>query len=872
MNKADEILERIKKDESKHTRGKLKIFFGMCAGVGKTFSMLLHAKEIKNNNGNVLVGYIETHGRKDTAELLNGLELIPRKKIVYKDIEFEEFDLEKTLELAPEYVLVDELAHTNVPGAKHKKRYQDVIELLEKGINVFTTVNVQHIESRSKTVEQITGIAVQETVPDSIIELADDIEIIDLPIEELLKRLNEGKVYLKDKAQLAANNFFKTGNLISLREMALRLTAEKVDSDLIDYRSEKNIAETWKAGDKILVAVGASPFSAELIRWTRRTAYNLKTKWLAVYVRTDTIDNEEHKKQLEKNLSLAKELGAEVIATANTDLVDGLLEVARKNNVAQIIIGKPAKYNIFNYIRKDNYIDRLIIESGDIDVYIVRPTKTNNSHVKKVKRLYFTSSKKEYYITILSIILISAICFPIRDFLGYQTVGLLLLLNLIVLPFFVGRLPIIIGAILNSIIWNYFFIPPLFTFEIAKLHDVMTLILNFVVALSSGVLSTKIRKQQALVSIRETNNFAMLNYTKELSTAKTKKEVIKITLEHIDKNIDANSSFYNDKLQLIESSRDYYELNDKEKAIAEWSLNNNQNSGKFTNNLPESICHFIPIIINNQKIGVIGLYLNSKLNIESENLINNFITQMSGIYEKELSRELLQKNELELESQKLYDTLIDSISHEFRTPIAVISGASSVLFDEKAINNHQVVAELAKEIYSASKRIDLLVENLLDINRLESGKMQLSKSVNSINELILDIIHQLDKEKGDRELVLNFESTNASAYFDYGLIRQALFNIIFNSFIYTPENAKIEISTILNKDNYIINIIDNGVGISEEYIPKLFEKFYRVPNSKTGGTGLGLSIAKGFIEAHRGAISAKNNLPNGLIFEIKLPF
>lgn len=872
MKTPDEILKEIEWADRKQGRGKLKIFFGMCAGVGKTYSMLLQAKGLQNLGLNILVGYIETHGREETAELLNGFEIIPRKKITYKGIEFDEFDLEKTLELKPEFVLVDELAHTNIPGTKHNKRFQDVIELLDNGINVFTTVNVQHIESRSKTVEQITGIAIQETVPDSIIELADDIEVIDLPVEELLKRLDEGKVYMPDKALLASKNFFKTGNLISLREMALRLTAEKVESDLIDYMSQKNIEGPWKATDTLMVAVGTSPYSSELIRWTRRVAYSLKTKWFAVYVRTNTADNTILHPQLEKNLRLAKELGAEVITTADTDMVDGLLEVARKNNVTQIIIGKPAKYTILNYLKKNNYIDRLINESGNIDIYIVRPNKIKSQDIKKTQTKKIQIKPKDYLITSLCIAILSAICFPLKEYLGYQTVGLILLLNLIILPFFVGRGAVIFGAVLNSIIWNYFFIPPLFTFEIGKLHDAMTLILNFVVAISSGYLLTKIRKQKDLVKVREKNNLALLDYTKDLAKAKTKHDVIQTTLNHIDKSIDSNVVFYNDELLHFASSREIRQLTDKEKIIAHWCLDNKQIAGKFTDNLPESICQYIPIIKDEEKFGVLGLFLSSKLSIETENLINNYITQMVGIYEKEESREMIQKMELEKESQKLYDTLMDSISHEFRTPIAIISGAASTLFDVKVIDNKEIVSDLAQEIYSASKRMDILVENLLDINRLESGKLKLNIDIYPLNEVVIEVYSQLKNSFGKREVKLDLDRSNPLIKIDFGFIRQALFNILFNTCLYTPETSTIIISTEMLPDKCKIRIQDNGFGVPDEELPKLFGKFYRVPNTKTGGTGLGLSIAKGFVEAHKGKIYAMKNEPSGLIFVIELPY
>jgi two-component system, OmpR family, sensor histidine kinase KdpD len=665
----DEILENINREESKKSQGKLKIFFGMCAGVGKTYSMLLYAKELVNNGHNVIVGYIETHGRAETAKLLDGLTIIPRKKIDYKGIILEEFDLEKAIELKPDFILVDELAHSNVPGLKHSKRYQDVLELIENGINVLTTLNVQHIESRSKTVEQITGATIQETVPDSIIEIAENIELIDLPIEELLERMSEGKVYVPEKAKIAFQNFFKPGNLISLREMSLRLTAEKVEGDLINYMSKKNIQGPWKTSDKLLVAVSASPFSAELIKSTRRMAYALKSHWYAVYVKTDTAGNENANVQLEKNLRLAKELGAEVITTADTDFVDGLLEVARNNNVSQIIIGKPAKYNIFNYLKRDNYIDRLINESGDIDIYIVRPSEIKNKPVKKRKVFVFRSTLKDYIFSICTVLLLSAICFPLKDDLGYQTIGLILLFNLLLMPFYVGRGPIIVSAILNTMIWNYFFIPPLFTFEIHTLHDLLTMLLSLVVAIITGFLSTKIRQQKSLVQMRERNNLVLLNFTKELYKCESKLDAVNILIKHINinysKNINNNifATFLNDKIEpivrineLLMKQKFSPRMNDlsqefstKELSIAKWSLENNKIAGKFTDNLPESTYQYFPITTNRSKIGVLCLFLNQKLSIEEENLLINMISQMSVVFEKEESHERIVKS-LKVES------------------------------------------------------------------------------------------------------------------------------------------------------------------------------------------------------------------------------
>ena len=871
MKTPDEILKEIQSADIKKSRGKLKIFFGMCAGVGKTYSMLLHAKELLKSGNTVLVGYIETHGRKETAELLDGLELLPRKKVSYKGYEFEEFDLETAIEIKPDYILIDELAHSNVPGLKHSKRYQDVLELLDYGINVLTTINVQHIESRSKTVEQITGVAIQETVPDSIIDLAENIEVIDIPVEELLKRLDEGKVYIPEKAKLAAQNFFKTGNIISLREMALRFTAEKVEGDLIEYMGEKNIVGPWKAGDKLMVAVGSSPFSADLIRWARRMAYALKTHWYAVYVKTDIKLNEKSNENLEKNLRLAKELGAEVITSSDTDLVDGLLQIAHRHNVTQIIIGKPTKYNLLNYLKSDNYIDRLILESGNIDIYIVSPESVSNQPRKKRRLNLFTTPVKDYIYSSLSVILVSALCFPFRDYIGYQSVGLLLLFNLLLMPFYSGRGPIIFAALLNSLIWDFFFIPPILTFYVGQLHDVLTILLNLVIAVTSGLLATRLKRQQQLVQIREKNNLALLNFTKELAKCKNKMDAVIIALKHIELNFKTNAYFINENSESVISTGNILTLDPKELSIAKWSLSQNSIAGKFTNNLPDATGQYIPIVTSRKKIGVICLILINKLSIEEENLINNIITQLSGVYENEETAEQMKRMQIETESKKLYDTLLDSISHEFRTPIAVISGSATSLLEKNITDKPDLVRNFADEIYLATKRLNILVENLLDITRLESGKLKLNKDLYNINDVIAETLLQLKDVRENHELIMDLKANNPTSMIDYGFISQAFFNILHNSFIYTPEGSTITISSELVGKNIRITFADNGKGLSEESLKRLFEKFYRPPGTKAGGTGLGLSIAKGFIEAHSGSISVTNNTPSGLIFDIMLP-
>lgn len=868
LKSPEEILKNIQKNEVQHRRGKLKIFFGMCAGVGKTYSMLLEARTLAEKGHQIVIGCIETHGRQETEELVYGLEQIEPKIIEYRDSCFPEFDIDAAVKLKPEYILVDELAHSNIEGAKHKKRYQDVIELLENGINVFTTLNVQHIESRSEAVEKITGIKIYETVPDSILELAEDIELVDIPTDELLNRLKDGKVYLPERAKIAAQNFFRAGNLISLREMALRLTAEKVDSDLLNYMNERNISGPWKAGDRLMVAIGSSPSSAELIRWTRRMAFSLKAPWYAVYVNTGVVQNDYNRAQIEKNLRLAKELGADVVITADIDLVDGLLEIAKRNNITQIIIGKPRKYNIFNYLKKNNYVDRLIQESGDIDIYIVRPETIKSKFKKHILAVDAFSKPKHYFYSILMVIITAAICFPFSNEIGYQSVGLILLLNVLLQPFFFGRGPVIVSALLNAVVWNFFFIPPQFTLVVDRLQDILTILLNLVIALTSGMIATKLRTQKLLMQKREKVSLAALNFTKELSEAMNKDAVIYTALKHIDVNFDVNAAFINDKMKLMQSTRDLIVLDHKEISIAKWVFNHNKIAGKFTDNLPDSSFQYYPVASNRANLGVVCIACKRKPDIEDEQLINHILTQTANVFEKEESIEKIRDLKFEDESKKLYNTLIDSISHEFRTPIAVISGSSSVLFEQKVSAQPELVSELAQEIFTASQRLDILVENLLDITRLESGHLKLKKQSAYINDILNDVVLQLDKAKGSRKFILELDNNLPPLELDMGFIRQAFFNILHNDCIYTPENTVITIKTIDIQNEQKIIIADNGNGADIDDCNKLFTKFYRIPGTKTGGTGLGLSIAKGFIETNNGKITAKKTEPHGLTFEI----
>jgi two-component system, OmpR family, sensor histidine kinase KdpD len=876
----DKLLDSLKKEEEKDKKGKLKIFFGMCAGVGKTYSLLESAHKAKKDGIDVVIGLVETHRRADTQRLVEGLETISLYEINYRDTVFKEMNLDAILKRNPQLVLVDELAHSNIPGSRHIKRYQDVLEILDNGIDVYTTLNVQHLESRSETVKQITGISIKETVPDSIFERADEIELIDITPEELLQRLSEGKVYTGEKSQQAIKNFFRQGNLTALREMALRLTAERVDYQLRDYKTEKKIEGVWKSGQRLMVAVGPSPYSAQLIRWTKRLAYSLEASWITVYVETDQSITENYRDILSKNFILAKELGSEIITTSGIDIVNTLIQCAKENNVTQIIVGK-SRGNKFSQGKK--IIEKLLKQSGDIDVYVVggekRPEKKNFLNFLISKIFSKPQSGFKHYILALSVILtFSFLSYLTQNQIGYQTVSLVLLLIISLMPLFnVGRGPIILSALFSAVIWDYFFIPPQFTIHIEKLEDVLMLAMFFILAFVNGIMTSKIRTQEKFVRHREEKTNSLNNLLKQLAGAISINDVSEIAVKAIKNSFGLDTIFFyaseDKKLSAQPHDASSFSITDKEWYVAQWSYKNGKKAGKTTDTLPFSETLFIPLTGTRSTFGVIGVkIINEKeFSFEQKSFLETFIIQIVNAIEREYLTELAKYSFLLSESEKLYKTLFNSISHELKTPITTIIGAASSLADDNISNSREITKYLIKEISIASERLNKLVENLLDMTRLESGQLKIKLEWNDISDLINNVLKRIGKEGIENRIILHTDSSAPLFKFDFGLLEQALINIIHNCITYSPEDSVINIYVKEDNGYCIININDNGPGFPPDSLNKIFDKFYRVPGSKTGGTGLGLSIAKGFIEAHKGTITAGNRENGGAEFVIKIP-
>ncbi|MBG0859024.1 MAG: sensor histidine kinase KdpD, partial [Bacteroidales bacterium] len=501
----DEILASIKKEEELDKRGKLKIFFGMCAGVGKTYSMLRIALADKAKGLDIVIGFVESHNRKEILGLIEGLELIPRKEILYKGTTLQEMDLDSIIARKPQIVLVDELAHTNIPGSRHMKRFQDVQEILDNGINVYTTLNVQHLESRSDIVSQITGVIIRETLPDEIFETAEDIELVDITPDELLERFAEGKIYTPELSKEAVLNFFRKGNITALREMSLRIVADRVDRQLKIYMQKKRIPGPWKSGLHLLAVIGPSPHSARLIRWAKNLSYTMGASLAALHVETTKPLNADQNTQLSKNLNLARQLGAEVITASGNDIVKAILNVARKENITHIIIGKPRHRNIFSLFTLGSFVQKLIRYSGNIDVYVLGSDIASDNHPFKKPFSFpvFTSGVLQYILASAVVIISSAICFSFIEYLGYQSVSFILLFAVSILATFMGVGPILLASSLSAFIWNFFFIPPRFTIHIEKTEDVLMFGMFFIIALVNGVLTTRVRRQERLTRDRE---------------------------------------------------------------------------------------------------------------------------------------------------------------------------------------------------------------------------------------------------------------------------------------------------------------------------------------------------------------------------------
>jgi two-component system sensor histidine kinase KdpD len=870
----DAILQALKQERTK--RGRLKIFFGMCAGVGKTYEMLQAAQDARANGIDVVIGVVHTHGRAETEALLPGLALIPLKEVAYRGTHLEEMDIDAILARKPALVLVDELAHTNAPGSRHTKRYLDVLELLDNGIDVYSTLNVQHLESRADAVAQITGTIVRETLPDSVFEQADEVEVIDIPPDELLRRLADGKVYTPERSRRAVENFFRRGNLTALREMALRLATERVEHQLRDYMRTDRIRGPWRSGQRLVVGVTPSRESVHLIRWTRRLAFTMQASWVAVFIERARPLTAAQQEQFARNIALARELGAEIVTTADEDVAAALVRVAREQNATQIIVGRSGESRFMGL--RSTLVDRIIGLSTDIDVCV-----TGGEAAEKPRRRApfrspaFHSGLPHYAAASAVVLAVSAACFPFAGVIGYQTISLILLLAVILLPLRLSVGPVVLAAALSALSWNFLFIPPRFTFYISAPQDVLMVLTYFAVAAVTGILTVRVRAREKAVRSREERAVALYALTHDLSSARNQDDVVRAAVAHVHKSFDADVAVFLSDLDgdfvHVPHAASTYHPTEKELSVPSWVHWNEKRAGRFTETLPFAGATYYPLAGPRYPLGVLGLQPRSaaRLSIDQESLLSNFLNQISSALEREFLNEMTKRSIALAESERLYTTLFNSISHEMRTPITALIAASESLLNDVVAASAGLRMRLAQEIQSAAERLDNIVQNLLAMTRLESGLIQPKRDWTDLRDLVNSATEKLTKELSDHDVVVSIPPDFSLVRLDFALMEQVFLNLLRNSAVHTPPGSRIEIRAVRDGAECVVTIADNGSGFPPDSLPRVFEKFYRVPGSKTGGIGLGLSIALGFVRAHHGTITVENRPEGGAQFTIRLP-
>jgi two-component system, OmpR family, sensor histidine kinase KdpD len=853
----DEILARMKREETESTCGKLKIFFGMSPGVGKTYAMLQAARQKQAEGCEVVVGIVETHGRKETEALLEGMPIMPRMQIEYRGTTLTDMDLDAILTWHPGLAVVDELAHTNAPGSRHPKRYQDVLELLDAGINIYTTLNVQHVASRSDVVRQISGVSVHETVPDSVIDLADEIVLVDLTPEQLRSRLAEGKVYLGERAEWAAKNFFKESNLTALREMALRLVAEHVDRDLRDIMSEEKIAGPWKSGDRLLVAVSASPYSERLIRYTRRLASSMEASWIVANIEQPRPLSQEEQTRLTRYLALARQLGAEVISTAGADIGETLLRIAHQHNVTQIVIGKPLGTQWTTFWRRDP-LHWLMRHSGNIDIHMIPSDESTQARRETIEERLARAPWRDFGIALAIAVVVTALSLSIFAYTGYYAVALFYLLAVVLTGMRLRRWPTLFLAALSALLWNFLFVPPRFTFYIGQFQDVMMFCALFVVGLVVGHLATELRERERAERRREERATALYRFTRALAASRDLDEAMPKVLTLIKNFFQADAAVWlRDEGGLSCHPASTFAPSSKDESVAVWAFQRKQSAGRSTDTLPDAESLHVPLVTGDRAEGVLTVRLANMPTLEQRELLDAFAAQLALFVNKERALEESRAAQVARQSQKLQKTLFDSVSHELKTPLAAMTAALQQPQPDRA------------ELQQAVRRLTRTVDHLLDATRLESGLLQPVREWCEPGELVREAVAMSGlKESAFR---VNIAKNLPTISVDAHLIQQALGALLSNAAGYARNDQPIEVNAARDDSMLVISVADHGPGLAPGQENKVFEKFYRGSGTAPGGLGLGLSIARQLVEAHGGEIVAQNREEGGSRFSIRIP-
>jgi two-component system sensor histidine kinase KdpD len=873
----DELLRGLQPQQQSQ-RGRLKIFFGACAGVGKTYAMLTAAHEKREDGIDVLAGVAETHGRPETKELLKDMPQLPLLESEYRGVKLTEFDLDGALRAKPALILVDEYAHTNAPGSRHPKRWMDIEELLDAGIDVYTTLNVQHLESLNDVVAGITGIQVRETVPDFVFDRADDITLVDIPSGELLERLSEGKVYITPLGkQRAAENFFRKENLIALRELALRRTAERVDAQKDVY---ENYAQAQRRGsERLAVCIGSGDLSPRLIRATKRLADALRAPWFALYVENARHSRlgQEALQQLEKNIRLAEQLGAQSEILHGEYAASSIIECARRFGITKLIAGKPAKPR-WQDMWRSSLVDELIRLSGDIDVYVITGEETSPMiQPKEISRPL--RSWQGYTLAVLCVVAATAIGLPFREYFKPENLVMFYLAGVAVVAVRHGWAASMLGAILSVLAYNFFFTQPYYSFSVYSFNDILTLVILMLTSILIGSQTSRLHQQSRFYQSKERHSSALYAMSHELAATRGRENLISVICRRLENLMDGLVMLWlpNNKDALELANYPLLKTEVKEESVARWAFQHKQAAGLGTMTMPGARGYYLPLLGSSGALGALGFIpqtIERRLTSEERDLLETFAALAASALERAAVTELAEQRKVETETEKLRNTLLSSVSHDLRTPLASIKGAiSSLLMDESKLDA-ATKHELLQSAHDEMSRLEKIVSNLLDVSLLESGALTLKRDYYFVPELIGNALKQVEPLLIDKKVSIEIESNLLPVWVDGTLMTQVFTNLLENAAKYTPEKTEVTISSKLNRrDGYMqIVVEDNGPGIPKGQEEKIFDKFMSL--SRKGmrrGTGLGLAICRGIMKAHGGTIKAGNRKGRGAAFVVTLP-
>ena len=885
----ESLLQAVRRKSEAEGRGRLKVFFGANAGVGKTYAMLEDALAQLKAGHDVLAGVVETHGRSETAALLAGLPQLPLLKLAYHRVELVEFDLDAALERRPAILLVDELAHTNAPGSRHAKRWQDVEELLAAGISVYTTVNVQHLESLNDVVAQITGVVVRETIPDMVLEWADEIELIDISAKDLLQRLAEGKVYLPRQAQRALSNFFTEPNLIALRELALRKTAQQVDSQLQAERTLAGTQATWPAAERIVVCISPSPHSADLVRAARRLAEEMSAEWDAVYVETAAGHEvpAAARGRLEQTMRLAESLGAEVVTLQGEYVAETLVAYARQRNASKIVVGKPTHAKWIDRLR-GSLVESLIRSSGDIDVYVVREQLPPGAKVASGLPPVVTHSDwRDYALAVAAVMAATAVAYLVHPYLQPANLIMLYLLAVVGVALRAGRGPAMLAAVLAVAAFDFFFVPPHLTFAVRDAEYLITFLVMLVVSIIIASLTFRLRQQVQAAIARERRTSSLYRLSRELAISSSLKEIEAVGERRVGELSRCRAAVVLrlDPTWVIELEARHaglFQSPRDELAVMQWVISNGKPAGLATQTLPSAEALYLPLAAGRGVLGVLALKPEDPVGAslaqpEQRHLLDTCATLIAIALERELQSQARQQAQLQVEREQLRSTLLSSISHDLRTPLAAISGSAETLEALRPGRQEATERKLLDGIKSETGRLSLLLENILDLTRLGSGQLKLHFALQPLEEVVGSALRTLESRLSGRVLELKLPDELPLVNIDAVLVERVLVNLLDNALKFTPADSRIELSARETGQWVEVSLADRGPGLPASDPELLF-----VPFSQAGGagstsalgsrgTGLGLSICRAIVQAHGGTISAEAREGGGSVFRFILP-